>query len=202
MWFCYKLTIPVGTVSTTTEGTNSHHDKFTCSILDMSQGRAPLCASSTIFCLVESGRGLPFTNTPPSWFTPLWPTHTHTYRNPHTHTLARTETHTEKVKWSFSAAGSLSYIHSAMILENASIQSWAVKNREVEPQWTEEPHWSGTCKKRGGTATRNTGQKKWREKKLSEASFKPKTYVASHGFFLIWIEIYGTSLIQRRWDAV
>lgn len=40
----------------------------------MSQGRAPLWASSTIFCLVESGSGLPFTNTPPSWFTPLWPT--------------------------------------------------------------------------------------------------------------------------------
>lgn len=46
----------------------------TCSILEMSQGRAPLWASSTIFCLVESGSGLPLTNTPPSWFTPLWPT--------------------------------------------------------------------------------------------------------------------------------
>lgn len=50
---------------------HTQHDEFTCSILDMSQGRAPLCASSTIFCLVESGKGLPFTNTPPSWFTPL-----------------------------------------------------------------------------------------------------------------------------------
>lgn len=39
----------------------------------MSHGRAPLCANSTIFCLVESGRGLPFTNKPPSWLTPLWP---------------------------------------------------------------------------------------------------------------------------------
>ena len=36
---------------------------------------APLWASSTIFCLVESGSGLPFTYTPPSWFTPLWPVH-------------------------------------------------------------------------------------------------------------------------------
>ncbi|PSN52257.1 hypothetical protein C0J52_08301 [Blattella germanica] len=40
---------------------------------DMSQGRAPECASSTIFCRVESGRGRPLTNTPPSWFTPLCP---------------------------------------------------------------------------------------------------------------------------------
>ncbi len=86
MWmFCNQLTIPVGTVSPTTvctiaESINSQHDEFTCSILDMSQGRAPLCASSTIFCLVESGKGLPFTNTPPSWFTPLWPTKTHTHK--------------------------------------------------------------------------------------------------------------------------
>ena len=42
-------------------------------ILDMSQGRAPEWASSTIFCRVESGRGRPLTNTPPSWFTPLCP---------------------------------------------------------------------------------------------------------------------------------
>lgn len=47
--------------------------RVTCKILEMSQGRAPLWASSTIFCLVESGNGLPFTNTPPSWLTPLWP---------------------------------------------------------------------------------------------------------------------------------
>ena len=39
----------------------------------MSQGRAPLWASSTILCRVLSGRGRPLTNTPPSWFTPLWP---------------------------------------------------------------------------------------------------------------------------------
>lgn len=45
----------------------------TCSILEMSQGRAPECASSTIFCRVWSGRGRPLTNTPPSWFTPLCP---------------------------------------------------------------------------------------------------------------------------------
>lgn len=47
--------------------------RVTCKILEMSQGRAPLWASSTIFCLVESGNGLPFTKTPPSWLTPLWP---------------------------------------------------------------------------------------------------------------------------------
>lgn len=47
----------------------------TCRILEISHGRAPLWASSTIFCLVVSGNGLPLTNTPPSWFTPLWPKH-------------------------------------------------------------------------------------------------------------------------------
>lgn len=55
----------------------------TCSIREMSQGRAPLWASSTIFCLVESGSGLPFTNTPPSWFTPLWPTWRQKHRSHH-----------------------------------------------------------------------------------------------------------------------
>jgi len=45
----------------------------TCRMREMSQGRAPECASSTIFCRVESGRGRPLTNTPPSWFTPLCP---------------------------------------------------------------------------------------------------------------------------------
>jgi len=29
---------------------------------------------------VESGRGRPLTNTPPSWFTPLWPVHSHIVR--------------------------------------------------------------------------------------------------------------------------
>jgi hypothetical protein len=38
----------------------------TCKIRDISHGRAPECASSTIFCLVESGSGRPPTNTPPS----------------------------------------------------------------------------------------------------------------------------------------
>lgn len=51
------------------------HPLETWSILEMSQGRAPEWASSTIFCLVESGKGRPLTNTPPSWFTPLWPAH-------------------------------------------------------------------------------------------------------------------------------
>jgi hypothetical protein len=39
----------------------------------MSQGRTPWCASSTIRCRTTSGSGRPFTNTPPSWFTPPWP---------------------------------------------------------------------------------------------------------------------------------
>jgi len=39
----------------------------------MSHGRVPLWASSTIRCLTRSGNGRPFTNTPPSWFTPPWP---------------------------------------------------------------------------------------------------------------------------------
>ena len=42
-------------------------------ILEISQGLAPECASSMIFCRVESGSGRPFTYTPPSWFTPLCP---------------------------------------------------------------------------------------------------------------------------------
>lgn len=54
------------------------HPLETWSILEMSHGLAPECASSTIFCLVESGKGRPLTNTPPSWFTPLCPVHSHT----------------------------------------------------------------------------------------------------------------------------
>lgn len=56
------------------------HPLETWRILEISQGRAPEWASSTIFCLVESGRGRPLTNTPPSWFTPLWPVHSHIIR--------------------------------------------------------------------------------------------------------------------------
>ena len=54
---------------------------LTRSCREMSQGLTPWCASSTILCLTTSGRGLPFTNTPPSWFTPpcpIWDTTTHT----------------------------------------------------------------------------------------------------------------------------
>lgn len=40
--------------------------RITCRIREMSHGRAPLCASSTIFCRVESGSGRPLTKTPPS----------------------------------------------------------------------------------------------------------------------------------------
>ncbi|KAG8221858.1 hypothetical protein J437_LFUL003234 [Ladona fulva] len=49
------------------------HPLDTWSIREISQGRAPEWANSTIFCLVESGSGLPLTYTPPSWLTPLWP---------------------------------------------------------------------------------------------------------------------------------
>lgn len=48
-------------------------DGPTWSILEMSQGLAPLCANSTMRCRVESGSGRPLTNRPPSWLTPLWP---------------------------------------------------------------------------------------------------------------------------------
>lgn len=49
------------------------HPLETWRIRDISHGRAPEWASSTIFCRVESGNGLPPTKTPPSWLTPLWP---------------------------------------------------------------------------------------------------------------------------------
>lgn len=42
-------------------------------IRDISQGRAPEWASSTIFWRVESGSGRPLTYTPPNWLIPLWP---------------------------------------------------------------------------------------------------------------------------------
>ena len=43
---------------------------LTLSCLEMSHGRTPLCASSTILCLTMSGSGRPLTKTPPNWFTP------------------------------------------------------------------------------------------------------------------------------------
>lgn len=45
----------------------------TSNCLLMSQGRTPNMASSTILFRTTSGRGRPFTNTPPSWFTPACP---------------------------------------------------------------------------------------------------------------------------------
>ena len=58
----------------------THRDKIfethpwdTRRVLDISQGRTPWWAISTILCLTTSGKGRPFTNTPPSWFTPPWP---------------------------------------------------------------------------------------------------------------------------------
>lgn len=50
------------------------HPWLTRSWREMSQGRTPWWASSTIRCRTTSGRGLPLTNTPPSWFTPPCPT--------------------------------------------------------------------------------------------------------------------------------
>lgn len=49
------------------------HPLETCNMRDISHGLAPECASSTIFCRVESGNGRPLTYTPPSWLIPLWP---------------------------------------------------------------------------------------------------------------------------------
>lgn len=40
---------------------------------EISQGRTPCCASSTIRCLTSCGNGRPLTKTPPSWFTPPSP---------------------------------------------------------------------------------------------------------------------------------
>lgn len=46
---------------------------LTRSCLEMSQGRTPWWASSTILWRTTSGSGRPFTKTPPSWFTPPCP---------------------------------------------------------------------------------------------------------------------------------
>lgn len=40
---------------------------------DISHGRTPINANSTIRRRTQSGSGLPLTNTPPNWFTPAWP---------------------------------------------------------------------------------------------------------------------------------
>lgn len=46
---------------------------LTRSCREISHGRTPLCASSTIRWRTTSGNGRPFTNTPPNWLTPPWP---------------------------------------------------------------------------------------------------------------------------------
>jgi len=53
--------------------TDRQTDRQTCMILEMSQGRAPHWAISTMRWRVLSGSGRPLTNVPPSWFTPLCP---------------------------------------------------------------------------------------------------------------------------------
>jgi len=45
----------------------------TLSCREMTQGRMPWCAISTILCRMWLGSGLPLMNTPPSWFTRPWP---------------------------------------------------------------------------------------------------------------------------------
>lgn len=40
---------------------------------EISQGRTPRPASSTMLCLTTAGKGRPLMKTPPSWFTPLCP---------------------------------------------------------------------------------------------------------------------------------
>ncbi len=49
------------------------HPWDTLNCLLMSHGLTPLCESSTILRLIWSGRGLPLTKRPPSWFTPPCP---------------------------------------------------------------------------------------------------------------------------------
>lgn len=59
---------------------------LTRSCREMSQGRTPWWASSTMRCLTTSGRGRPFTNTPPSWFTPPCPAGERQEKNTTPHT--------------------------------------------------------------------------------------------------------------------
>lgn len=49
------------------------HPCDTRNCLEISQGRTPWCANSTIRLRTTSGNGRPFTNTPPNWLTPPWP---------------------------------------------------------------------------------------------------------------------------------
>lgn len=46
---------------------------LTRSCRDMSQGRTPWWAMSTMRCRITSGSGRPLTNIPPSWLRPPWP---------------------------------------------------------------------------------------------------------------------------------
>lgn len=53
----------------------------TRSCLEMTQGRTPAAAISTIFSRTWFGSGLPFMNTPPSWLTLPWPTNNYANMN-------------------------------------------------------------------------------------------------------------------------
>lgn len=45
----------------------------TLNCLEITQGRTPAAAISTIFSLIWLGNGLPLINTPPNWLTRPWP---------------------------------------------------------------------------------------------------------------------------------
>lgn len=63
---------------------------------EMSHGRMPCCANSTIRCLTRSGRGLPLTKTPPSWLMPPWPSK----RTVNIiHSFRRRKLHVSLIKW-------------------------------------------------------------------------------------------------------
>lgn len=49
------------------------HPWLTLSCREMSQGRTPWWAMSTMRCRITSGSGRPLTNIPPSWLRPPWP---------------------------------------------------------------------------------------------------------------------------------
>ena len=59
----------------------------TLSCREMSHGRTPSCASSTMRIRIVLGSGLPLTNTPPSWFTSPYDTQEPGSVNSNSHTL-------------------------------------------------------------------------------------------------------------------
>ena len=72
-WFCFHLNFEEWFFFNYLESIFETHPCETRSCLEMSQGRTPLWASSTIRCRTTSGSGRPLTKTPPNWLTPPWP---------------------------------------------------------------------------------------------------------------------------------